>query len=250
MRGIHPRIRGIWLKRHAASNHAKLPTLRKAIEILPRLQRNGSTDCRPFKMVIQASCAQSRHGATFGLASGHLTSQSALMSVHVCRKKNFPVLLLAAELLIALALPLRLTAAPAAPAGHAPSSTNAADVAAALAAGRALALIEVTSVKEVDSRPSDGNLVDVVKFKVVKSSGQMPSQITITKDFGGRRIGPPPKPAGVLYPNPLENGKRYWIIFNEDDFQKFQQGVVAWWPENDAPAELETALKDGKFGKQ
>jgi hypothetical protein len=162
--------------------------------------------------------------------------------------KNCPFKLLVVGLLITF--PLRLAAASAQPAGHAPGSTQATNVAAALAAGKALALIEVTSVKEVDSRPSDGNLVDVVKFSVVKSSGQTPSQITITKDFGGRRVGPAPKPAGVLYPNPLEAGKRYWIIFNDEDFQKFQQGVVAWWPEKDAPSELESALKDGRFGKR
>jgi hypothetical protein len=142
-----------------------------------------------------------------------------------------------------------LAAEPAKPAGHASSSTQPADVAAALAAGKAAALIEVTSIKEVDSRPVDGNLVDIVKFKVVKSSGQVPDQITITKDFGGRRIGPRPSPVGVLYPNPLEVGKRYYVVFNEDDFQKYQQGVVAWWIESDTPADLADALKNGKFGK-
>jgi hypothetical protein len=163
--------------------------------------------------------------------------------------KRFQLSSLDVRVLLVFLLPLLLAAEPAKPAGHASSSTQPADVVAALSAGKAAALIEVASIKEVDSRPVDGNLADIVKFKAVKSSGQVPDQIIITKDFGGRRVGPRPSPAGVLYPNPLEVGKSYYVVFNEEDFQKYQQGVVAWWPESDAPADLEAALKNGKFGK-
>ena len=56
---------------------------------------------------------------------------------------------------------------------HTPSSTQPADVAAALKAAKGIALIEVTAVKEKDDRPSDGNLVATVTFKTIKSTGAL-----------------------------------------------------------------------------
>ena len=124
----------------------------------------------------------------------------------------------------------------------APSSTQAAGVTAALEASKGVALIEVTSIQEHDARPVDGNLTDVVLFKTIKSTGKIPTQIIITKEFGGRRIAPAPKPAGPLYPTPIVVGQRYWIIFNDTDSQKYQQGVVAWWPEKSVPAAVEASV--------
>jgi hypothetical protein len=131
----------------------------------------------------------------------------------------------------------------------APSSTQPADVAGALKAAKGIALIEVTAVRERDSRPVDGDLVDNVSFKAVKTTGKVPVQIVIIKDFGGLRPGPAPKPAGPLYPNPLVAGQRYWMIFNDTDSQKYQQGVVAWWPEKSVPAAVEAAVTSGTLGK-
>ncbi len=126
---------------------------------------------------------------------------------------------------------------------HSPSSTQPADVTAALAAGKGVALIEVTGVKEKDDRPVDGNLADIVSFKKVKASGEVPDEIRVTKAYGGRRVGAPPALGGVLYPSPLKAGERYWVIFNATDFQKYPQEVVAWWPEKGAPTEaLEKAV--------
>jgi hypothetical protein len=131
----------------------------------------------------------------------------------------------------------------------APGATQPANVTAALNAGKAVALIEVTAVKEQDGRPWDGNLVDIVTFKTIKSSGKVPDDIRITKAFGGRRVRPAPVPAGVLFPNPLVAGKRYWMIFNDSDFEKYQQGVVAWWPEKDAPTPVLEAAVAAKNDK-
>lgn len=130
-----------------------------------------------------------------------------------------------------------------------PSSTQPADVTAALAASKGVALIEITAIQEQDARPIDGNLTDVILFKTIKSSGKIPTQIIITKDFGGRRIAPAPKPAGPLYPTPFVVGWRYWIIFNDTDPQKYPQGVVAWWPEKSVPAAVEAAGAAGTPGK-
>jgi hypothetical protein len=135
---------------------------------------------------------------------------------------------------------------------HAPSDTLPAAVAAALDAGTALTLIEVSDVKERDARPKDGNLVDIVSFEVVKSSGKPPASIEIIKAFGGRRARGSPRstPGGPLFPNPLVAGQRYWVVFNDTDRQKYQQGVVAWWPEKSAPTTpLEAAIAADKFGK-
>lgn len=130
-----------------------------------------------------------------------------------------------------------------------PTATQPQAVAAALAAGKAIALIEVTAMKEHDGRPADGNLVETISFKTIKSSGKVPDSIQIIKAFGGMRMGPPPVPQGPLFPNPLVVGQRYWIVFNDNDFEKYQQGVVAWWPEKGAPAEVEAAVAADKFGK-
>jgi hypothetical protein len=56
-------------------------------------------------------------------------------------------------------------------------------------------------------------------------------------------------PQGILFPNPLKVGQRYWVIFNRADSQKYQDGVVAWYPEKDAPAALEAAITADAFGK-
>ena len=136
---------------------------------------------------------------------------------------------------------IALAAAPATPAA-APSGTQPADVAAALKAAKGVALVEVSAVRERDNRPSDGNLVDSVTFKTVKSTGTVPPQITITKAYGGRRVRPAPEPSGPLIPNPLIAGQRYWILFNDTDPEKYPQEVVAWWPEKSAPAAVEAAV--------
>jgi len=131
-----------------------------------------------------------------------------------------------------------------------PSATQPAAVTALLSQGKALALIEVTAMKEQDGRPADGNLVEIVSFKSLKSSGALPTEINIIKAFGGMRPGPPPVPKGPLAPNPLKVGQRYWIIFNDSDWEKYQQGVVAWWPETGAPTEaLNAAITADKFKK-
>ena len=130
-----------------------------------------------------------------------------------------------------------------------PTSTAPADVTAALAAGEALALVEVTAVQEKDNRPSDGNVVVTVSYKVIKSSGKVPTDIRIIVAYGGRRIGGTPQATGPLVPNPLLQGPRYWIVFNSKDEQKYPQGVSAWWPEKDAPAALDAAVTAKKFDK-
>jgi len=159
--------------------------------------------------------------------------------------KSFPVI--AALLLVggSLAQAFVAISKPAA----SPSATQADAVAAALKEGKAVALIEVSAIKEQDGRPADGNLVEHVTFKKVKSSGTVPDEITIIKAFGGMRMGPPPTPKGPLFPNPLKVGQRYWVIFNDSDWEKYQQGVVAWWPEKDVPKDVEAAATANKYGK-
>jgi hypothetical protein len=167
------------------------------------------------------------------------------------------------RLLPTLVLPLLLAtvtiaAAPATRSSTQPATTKTAPAtspapaAAALNAGKALALIQVTAVKEEDQRPADGELLDVVSFKTLKSTGKIPVDIRITKAFAYPQVaGMPargPVPASVLFPNPLKAGERYWIVFNTTDPRKYPQGVVAFWPEKDAPADLEAAVTAGKFG--
>jgi hypothetical protein len=142
---------------------------------------------------------------------------------------------------------------PALEAAVAAKNDKPADAAAALNAGKALALIEVTAITEEDMRPADGELFDVVALKVVKSSGKTPAEIRILKGYAYPQIAgapdPGPVPPSILHPNPLVAGQRYWLIFNTADKRKYPQGVVAWWPEKSAPAALDAALTAGKFGQ-
>jgi hypothetical protein len=168
-----------------------------------------------------------------------------------------PSLVRAAELAGAVPSPAASpTAAPPAVAtgsAAAPGSAQPAEATLALNAGKAVALIEVTAITEEDMRPADGELFDVVAFKVIKSSGKTPAEIRILKGYAYPQIaGAPargPVPPSILYPNPLVAGHRYWVIFNNADKRKYPQGVVAWWPEGGAPAALDTALTAGKFGQ-
>lgn len=129
-----------------------------------------------------------------------------------------------------------------------PSSVAPASVSAALNAGDALALIEVIAVVELDGRPVDANLVDLIRFNTLKCSGPMPSKIVVTKAFGGMYAGQSPIPHGPLYPTPLVVGQKYWLIFNYSDYKKYPQSVIAWWPEDAAPLELlEAAIKQDRY---
>ena len=51
---------------------------------------------------------------------------------------------------------------------------------------------------------------------------------------------------GRSFHNPLKKGERYYVAFRQlktaEDWEKWPQGVVAWWPEKKAPAELEKAI--------
>ena len=102
-----------------------------------------------------------------------------------------------------------------------------------------VALLEVRSVTEEDSRPSDGSLAEIIKFKPVRASGAIPKQIYIVKEHGG--LAPPGvnrnPPKHVLPPGELKKGKRYWVAFaSNHQWEKYPEGVIGYWPGKDEKA--------------
>jgi hypothetical protein len=113
-----------------------------------------------------------------------------------------------------------------------------------------VALIEVVEVKEYDERPMDGNKGVRFKLKLVRGSGAFPGEVGVVTDFGGLRPpGDVPKPSAPLKPDSLKKGERYWIAFSSrHDHEKYNQGVIGFWPEKDKVSEvLEATVKDDVY---
>jgi hypothetical protein len=120
-----------------------------------------------------------------------------------------------------------------------PNSTQPTDVADSLEFASAICLAEVTSVTTEDHRGGDGPLEDVIKLKILKSSGNASPQLAIKLTDSGMHPPPEWEPHGPLFPDPLKANQRYWFVFDASrNFQKYPQGVIAWWPEDAAPTKI------------
>jgi hypothetical protein len=116
-----------------------------------------------------------------------------------------------------------------------------------------VALVEVVSVTERDTRPMDGDLYDEVKLRVVRGSGEVPETVLVVKARGG--ISPPgsrkpPPPKFSLKPGALQKGRRYWLAFASPyDYEAYPEGVIAVWPEGDPKAAnvLDGAVKADRW---
>jgi hypothetical protein len=119
----------------------------------------------------------------------------------------------------------------------------------------AVGLAEVTKLREEDSRPSDGDLAMIAELRFLKSSGEVPKEIYIVKEYGGLRpppheVEPSPLP-GAVRPGSLINGRRYWFAFSsqyEQSSGKYPQGVINFWDEDAKEAEaLAAAVREDRF---
>jgi hypothetical protein len=109
-----------------------------------------------------------------------------------------------------------------------------------------VALVEVMDIKEVDARPSDGNLCLNVRFRILRSSGQVRDNVNIVKAYGGMGPAnmPKPKPYGPVKPDTFRKGECYWIAFaSQYDWKRCPQGVVNAWPEKGGSKLLEEAIR-------
>ena len=109
-----------------------------------------------------------------------------------------------------------------------------------------IAQIEVTEIKEIDRRPSDGNLFVNVRFRILQSSGVTTDQVQIVKAQGGLRPpnAPPFKPHGPVKLDTFRTGERYWVVFcSQNDREQYPQGIVISWTEKDHPELLDEAIR-------
>lgn len=96
-------------------------------------------------------------------------------------------------------------------------------------------LVEVVRVTELIPSVSEGLVGVNVKLRIVRGSGAIREDLCITK-AADDPLAPAPagKPKSPLAPNSLKKGHRYWIAFaSDEDTDKYPQGVIAFWPEND-----------------
>lgn len=112
-----------------------------------------------------------------------------------------------------------------------------------------VALVEVVGVKRYDERSTDGNKGVRFKLERVRGSGEFWDTVDVVTEFGGFRGGEVPKPSHPVKVDSLKKGERYWFAFSsEHEHQKYNQGVIGFWPEKDAKAEaLEAAEKADTF---
>ncbi|MBY0458396.1 MAG: hypothetical protein K2V38_13735, partial [Gemmataceae bacterium] len=109
-----------------------------------------------------------------------------------------------------------------------------------------IALVEVLDVSKYDERPMDGDAGVRYKLKRVSGTGEFRPEVRVTTAHAG--FGPPnvrPKGSQPLKPDSFNKGDRFWVAFaSRYDWERHNQGVVAFWPEKDAPREaLEAAAK-------
>jgi len=113
-----------------------------------------------------------------------------------------------------------------------------------------LALVEVTGMKEVDSRPGDGPLSLVVAFRILRSTGVTMEEVAIIKAPGGHSApnSPPFKPHRPVKVDSFRLGKRYWIVFcSQYDWERCPQGIVGVWSVEKAPKEFDEAVKSDRY---
>jgi hypothetical protein len=113
-----------------------------------------------------------------------------------------------------------------------------------------VALVEVVSAEKYDARPADGNAGVRFKFKLIRGTGDFHPEVHAITEYGGLR--PPgfvPKPSLPVKADSLKKGERYWIAFaSGHEQEKYNQGVIGFWPEKDAKAEaLEAAVKSDAY---
>jgi hypothetical protein len=136
-----------------------------------------------------------------------------------------------------------------------PSSIDERDVADVLNRASAVALAEVISIVEENHMPADGPLEHAVKLRLFESSGAPPDRIEIILAWTPQVEQFPPAtkpqpPARVpLSPNPLIVGQRYWFAWcSPHEHDKYPNGIIAWWPENAAPAKaLEDSIRTNRY---
>jgi hypothetical protein len=99
-----------------------------------------------------------------------------------------------------------------------------------------VALAEVVEVKPFDERPGDGNAGVRFKLKLIRGSGHFQDTVAVETAFGGLRPpGDVPKPSAPLKANSLKKGGRFWFAFaSSHEWEKHNQGVIGFWPENDS----------------
>ena len=109
-----------------------------------------------------------------------------------------------------------------------------------------VALAEVTAVEPFDGRPMDGPASVTFKLKLIRGSGAFPGEVSVITAYpGGMARGFVPKPSLPVKPDSFKKGDRIWFAFaSTHESDKHNQGVIGFWPENDAKAEaLEAAVK-------
>jgi hypothetical protein len=110
-----------------------------------------------------------------------------------------------------------------------------------------LAHVEVLEVKEVDTRGACGSLDEVVRLRLLCSSGITSNQIVIVKEAGGLTDPDAPawEPRGPVHVGAFKVAQRYWVAYcSKYDHDRYPQGVVCFWPELDAPQIFEEAVRE------
>jgi len=113
-----------------------------------------------------------------------------------------------------------------------------------------LALVEVTEMKEVDSRPSDGPLSLVVSFRILRSTGATMNEIAIVREWGGLQPpgAPPFKPHRPVKLETFQKGGHYWVAFcSQYDWERCPQGIVGVWSAKKAPKEFDEAVRSDHY---
>lgn len=108
-----------------------------------------------------------------------------------------------------------------------------------------VALVEVVKIKQYDERSTDGNKGVRFKLKRVRGSGAFIDIIDVVTEPGGFRGGEVPEPTAPVKVDSLTKGARAWFVFaSRFEYEKHNQGVIGFWPEKDAKADvLEAAVK-------
>jgi hypothetical protein len=109
-----------------------------------------------------------------------------------------------------------------------------------------VALAEVVKIEKFDGRFVDGPAGVRFFLRVVRSTGEVPEYVEVITALGGIQFpGFEFKPSGIVKANSLKKGDRRWFAFaSEYDYDKYTEGVIGFWSEEDPKAEvLDAAVK-------
>ena len=116
-----------------------------------------------------------------------------------------------------------------------------------------IAQVDVVGVREVHENFCSTETYTEIRFRILRSTGATRDIIHVMTSMTG--LGPDGpihfEPHGPVCDDDFQNRRRYWVAFSSQyEWDRFPQGIVAWWPDERAPKVLDEAIRADRYADQ